>query len=168
MSKEENNPAYLDEEITLTEGASRRGPSIWLNFMAVVGILFFVAFAQRVSEQKGTETLPPEPADRGIILEDLSSDKPFVESETAVMPEAGEKTPEPETVVTQPAPVIKKKPSQSTAPAPIKEPDRYTDGGPQDLDRAEMRDAYRKKNVVRVPVKEAQALPPEVFIPFEE
>ncbi|MBI4124859.1 MAG: hypothetical protein HY609_04020 [Deltaproteobacteria bacterium] len=184
-------------DATVVQRQKRRRPSFWVNMGTLVVLAAVILFAQKLSREWITPTLPEEAAENGIVLEDLETDKPFIEAETVEVPHAPESEIKEEvekiletTPPPRPAPAPKPTSAKQARPS-VKKPvkkispyakDPYTDGGPMDLDRRENWDRYfldRPKDGFvkwKVPAgpqrREATAAPllpteRDRFIPFE-
>lgn len=171
---------FPDDEITeatVIVKQKKRRPSFWINLATLTLLAAIILFAQKMSQQWIHPSLPEEEMEKEIVLEDLETEKPLIESESVEVPSV---VVEPETL---PKPAPKKavvKPVKKISPY-TKDP--YTDGGTLDLDRRENwdkffpnrpKEGFAKKRVpVEVEKQEATATPllpteRDQFIPFEQ
>lgn len=160
-------------EVTLVERPRKRG-AIWRNIIALGLLLLFIQSALYFKKQSIQKIPLPEEIEKHIVMEDIETDKPYVESNTVEIPAVEEKplevevvteatrTPPPKKASTKP--IVKKSLVQA-------EPDPYTNGGTQDLDHSAIREDYKKGNVLRTPVgkkpSSSTSASPTEFIPYE-
>lgn len=165
----------LDEEITEVtlreEPSCSPFPSPFWN-----GITLLLLFGMMYGSWKFVETqksarLPVESAEKQIVLEDHSDDKPLAESEVVEV-----ETPSPSDVSkvkNSPAnPPLAKRVARKKIPAPAISPEEpYTAGGELDLDNPDTRKKYLEANVLPVQKPVAPTTSEETkgesFIPFE-
>lgn len=155
-------------EVTLIEGQKRHSPSFWANWVTLALLVAIVLGAQKWVERWSDQSLPAEAMDKEIVLEDLETEEPLVESESVPVPSVKEKQ--------------RTEDRKLKAESVYTKPDPYTSGGTQDLDRPENWPIFfpgrPKEGVIKEKVpakkssKEATATPllpneRDQFIPFE-
>ena len=191
-------------EITVVEGRPKKRSSFWANFFVLSALVAIILWAQQWAVQKAPQTVPAgtvpaeEEIDKHIVLEDLENEKPLPEEKEetqdnglrlpagqAGTTDYGQKTKN--SIPKAESPPPQKSQRASRKPKAVKkiksvsvEPDPYTDGGVQDLDRPENwqnyfpgrpKEGYVKEKVPTTST-EATATPvvpqkKEEFIPFE-
>lgn len=144
-------------EVTLVERPRKRRFAIWRNIFALGFILLFIQSALYFKKQSMQKIPLPEEIEKHIVMEDIETDKPLVESNTVAIPAVEAKV--------EAKPVEVKVVAKPLVQA---EPDPYTDGGTQDLDHSAYREEYKKGNVLRIPAqKKSSSSSPTEFIPYE-
>jgi len=164
-----------------------KSPSLLGNMFILLALFGLIwgggTAAKKWSAKPKLAAVPKEAeSERHIVMEDLESEQPMAESAPVIMPiqkteDRIPRTEDQKPVKKKRVKVAKKvKPKKEKISSVYAQPDPYTDGGPQELDRQENRDKYGLPTATKTTqkVKTVTATPPlpmderDQFIPFEK